>query len=214
MTVAHKNLTGTDLHVVKGAPTATAGQVPIADGAGDAPFGKLTHESLQTTGNPFGAQLLHVREEQTSGTNSSTSAASGWNAQVLNTVKTNEITGASLAGSTITLPAGTYFIQAVGVSFGVSASSGGTMSVKARLRNTTAGTTILSGTSVGVAVGGAGLSMQVNAPAPIVQGRFTLAGATNIQLQAYVSSTSSATGKAFSGGETEVYAEVLIWKVA
>jgi hypothetical protein len=34
----HKDLTGADLHEIKGASTATSGQIPIANGSGGAPF--------------------------------------------------------------------------------------------------------------------------------------------------------------------------------
>lgn len=210
MAVAHKDLTGTDLHEMKGASSATSGQVPISDGAGTTPFGKLTHTSLQTTGNPFGAQLLHVREEQTAGVGTSTSASAAFNTQVLNTVKTNEISGASLASNTITLPAGTYFIDARSVAYSYSIASGSYGKLKSRLRNTTAGTTLLAGTTIGWQNGGASAIYVVGPPSHVV-GRFTLAGTTDIQLQAYP--VNGAVPLAF-GTETEVYAEVLIWKVA
>lgn len=38
MTVQHKDLSNSELHVVKGASTATSGQLPTSDGSGDAPF--------------------------------------------------------------------------------------------------------------------------------------------------------------------------------
>lgn len=213
MAVAHKDLTGTDLHEIKGASSATSGQVPIADGAGTAPFGKLTHSSLQTTGNPFGAQLLHVREEQSSGVSSTTPTVAAWNIQTLNTVKTNEITSASLSSNTITLPAGTYYVEArsVNYSIGVSPSSYGR--AKARLQNTTAGTTLIAGETLGFLNGNSTAPMYFSMPPCHVVGRFTLAGTTNIQFQCYINSANSAT-TGVSSGINEVYAEVCIWKVA
>lgn len=211
MTVAHKNLTGTDLHIIKGADTATVGKVPVANGSGDAPFALLTHTSLQTTGNPFGAQLLHVREEQSTGVGTSTASAATFNVQVLNTVKTNEISGASLASNTITLPAGTYFIHARAVNYTASVGSASYGKVKARLRNTTAGTTLIEGTTIGFQNGGAS-AIYIPMPPSEVLGRFTLAGATDIQLQAYP--VSGGAPAAHGGGGVEVYAEVLIWKIA
>lgn len=53
------------------------------------------------------APMLHVREEQPSGT-SSIQTVVGMQNRVLNTVKVNTIVGASLGGSLITLPSGTY----------------------------------------------------------------------------------------------------------
>lgn len=207
MTVAHKTLTGTDLHESKGVSTATAGQVAIADGAGTAPFGKLTHTSLQTTGNPFGAQLFHVREEQVSGVNSTTSSAAGWVTTVLNTSKTNEITGASLAANQVILPAGTYHFE--GSIIGQTTINSSTMTVKARLYNTTTAAVIQYGQAVllyqATTVGGmAGIAH--------VRGRFTLAGATSVSLQQQTWSLGGAAAAVGLG--TEVYGELMIWKIA
>ena len=48
--ILHSSLTGVDLHECKGAASAAVGQVPIANGAGSAPFGNLPYSSL--TGRP------------------------------------------------------------------------------------------------------------------------------------------------------------------
>lgn len=58
--------------------------------------------------SPF--DMIHVREEQTTGTEGGGSST-GENIRVLNTVVTNTIAGASLAANRITLPAGTYQIE-------------------------------------------------------------------------------------------------------
>lgn len=203
MTVAHKNLTGTDLHEAKGASTATTGQVPIADGLGGSPFGKLTAASLQTTGNPFGAQLLHVREEQPSGSNSSSSFGAAYADQVLNIIKTNEISGASVASNQITLPAGTYYIEAYTT---YDCNTGGSPGLaNNRIRNITAGTTILQGPNAVV-----GLNTR-NQSQLMIKGRFTLGGISVISLQQYqVQGIASAS---FGTSNVEVYAEVLVWKI-
>ncbi len=46
MTVAHASLTGSELHEIKGASTATLGQLAVANGSGGAPFGTLVNGSL------------------------------------------------------------------------------------------------------------------------------------------------------------------------
>ncbi len=56
--------------------------------------------------------LLHVRDEKTAGTDGGTSTSATWHTRALNTVKTNEISGASLSSNQITLPAGTYSVEA------------------------------------------------------------------------------------------------------
>ena len=58
----------------------------------------------------FENQLLHVRDEKANGTAGGTNIA-GVNIRDLNTIKTNEITGASVSSNQITLPAGTYYID-------------------------------------------------------------------------------------------------------
>ncbi len=47
--VLHSSLTGADLHESKGAATASLGQVAIANGAGQAPFGSLSYSYLTNT---------------------------------------------------------------------------------------------------------------------------------------------------------------------
>jgi len=204
MTVAHKNLTGTDLHVIKGADSATTGQVPIANGSGDAPFGKLTHTSLQTTGNPFGAQLFHTREEQSAGVSpNSIGSLNTWSTVTLNTSVTNEITSASLSSNGIILPAGTYFIDAVVPSY---YAAGSTSQVKIRLYNNTTSASIIEGRSI-IIFNSIGMVSTLS-----LRGRFTLSGTSTLYLQRYATGNVSG-GQSFNHG-TEVYSEALVWKVA
>lgn len=49
MTVLHSTLTGSDLHECKGADSATAGQVPVATGAGTAVFATITYSQISGT---------------------------------------------------------------------------------------------------------------------------------------------------------------------
>lgn len=44
--IAHKNLTDPQLHELKGASTAQAGQVPFADGEGNTSWGDITPDKL------------------------------------------------------------------------------------------------------------------------------------------------------------------------
>jgi hypothetical protein len=212
MTVSHKDLTGTDLHEIKGASTATVGQVPIADGAGLAPMGKLTHTSLQTTGNPFGAQLFHVQELQSAGVSSSNGVASGaGNAQVLNTTKTNEISGASLASNVMTLPTGTYYAECM-VTYHTAANNASVPKANGWLANTTAGTTLLysPATYVFYSIGSATVQYQV----PIYfSGRFTLSGTSNLSLLMAGNASLSLNPISGQAGST-VFSDVKIWKIA
>src|SRR5690242_9454157 len=119
-TISHKSLTGDQIHEPKGADAAAANKIYVADGAGSGAWGLLTADSLTGTGNSFGAQLLYVEEQKSGGIGAGSSAANTWNLRALSSAITNEIAGASLASSKITLPAGTYFaiIRAPGFQVG------------------------------------------------------------------------------------------------
>lgn len=196
--VAHSTLTGSDLHELKGAAAAAVNTLPIANGSGSTAFSKLTASNLTGTGNPFGGQLFHVTEEYGTGT-SVTLTASAWNTRALNTTRTNEIS-ASLASNQITLPAGTYFIDAEIA--GVNATH------KAKLYNVTAGTDLINGLTVAGAQGFGGGSTSR------VRGRFTIAGSTVFEIRHWVTNGSTSGGTPASSGLAEVYSDVSIWKVA
>lgn len=203
-TKAHKLLTGTDLHENKGAAAASDDYVATAtDGA--TVWKKLTAANLATTGNPFGAQLLHVTHQVSSGTDSGAATGATWNTRPLNTSLTNEITSATLSSNQISLPAGTYFAQAWGEG------SGGQRQHKLRLRNVTDGATLIVGTSGDNTSG----SSPHNGSVSLV-GRFTLSGTKTIELQYYptVGASVGGFGNATISGEVEVYSTVLIWRVA
>ncbi len=63
--------------------------------------------------------LLHMRDEKTPNTDGGSSSATTFNIRDINTVKINEITGASLTSNVITLPAGTYEVKALACAWDV-----------------------------------------------------------------------------------------------
>ena len=67
-------------------------------------------------GMEFGYPLFHAVDEKTNGTAGGTSSA-GTNVRALNTVRTNEISGASLNSNIVTLPEGVYEIAASAKAF-------------------------------------------------------------------------------------------------
>lgn len=76
-------------------PLMDATGYPAADGS---QITALTYANI--TGvpvDPFTAALLHVRDEQTSGTHGGTSTSSTWHTRDINTEKTNELAGCGLA---------------------------------------------------------------------------------------------------------------------
>ena len=60
----------------------------------------------------FESQLLHVRDEKSASSDGGGTTGGSVMTRDLNTVVTNEITGASLGSNQITLPSGTYYIEA------------------------------------------------------------------------------------------------------
>lgn len=185
--------------VVRGAsvwqrvPRGTQGQVLRSDGL-DTAFGTIP--------------LLHVREEQAANTQSASGVVvTSWNTLVLNTTKTNEITGASLGSNQITLPAGTYEIEAL-ANWGVSASSG-TTGVKTRLINITDNVILLYGLNQNLVANGGG-SVYVQCTAGL-RGRFTLTGTKALEFQMYRAGGAQATLAINQG--VEVYTDVLIKRV-
>ena len=67
-------------------------------------FGSATGPSVLN--KPF----FHAQDRKSNGTNGGASVA-GYQTRTLNTVQTNEISGASLSSNTITLPAGEYWVE-------------------------------------------------------------------------------------------------------
>lgn len=152
-----------------------------------------------------GASILHIQHQESSGTSGGSSVAGAWTTRTLNTEVTNEITGASLATDQITLPAGTYEIQADGV---VAGGANGNNSIL-RFRNTTDSDTV----AIGIA-GEVGTGSEHNVR-PTLRGKFTI-GATKVFALQYYGQGSLATtglGQPITSGEVEVYADVYIRKV-
>ena len=146
--------------------------------------------------------LLHVRDEHTSGTNGGQFDSGAWRTRVLNTVLVNEI-GASLASNQLTLPAGTYWIEAEATAIWIGAH-------KAKLFNFTDTADILLGSSesnVNFTTRGS------DVPSRII-GRFTLAAEKVLEIQHQCTVTAGGGfGQPGSPGElVEVYTDVRIWK--
>jgi hypothetical protein len=71
-------------------------------------------------GYQAGLQVMVVEDRKAIDTpGGALSTAPGWNARVLNTVVTNQISGASLASNQVTLPAGQYFVRAAAPGYAV-----------------------------------------------------------------------------------------------
>lgn len=147
-----------------------------------------------------GGELLHMVDEKASGTAAANSVAATWNTRVLNTTRTSDILGASLSSNQITLPAGTYYIEAVAPGYIVGRH-------KLRLRNITDVTTELIGESAFTDAS----DQQVTHAS--LFGKFTLSATKTLELQHYTeNAATSGLGIKTSASVVEVYAEVRIWR--
>lgn len=154
------------------------------------------------TAIPFAHNYIYIRDEKTNGTDGGASSA-GTQTRTLNTKVSDIGSHSTLSANQITLSAGTYRMRARAPAFTVNRH-------KLRLRNVTAGTTLLVGSSS--YAGGTGAT-QTDAE---LLGRFTVAAGQALELQHYTQ-TAVATvglGTATSSGDAEVFAEIEFWREA
>lgn len=168
--------------------------------------------SLDITGIAGGGgssaiRLMVVQDQKAAGTNGGTAIANTWTARALNAVQTNSITGASLASNTITLPAGTYHVQASAPFFHLERA-------KIRFRNVTDNITAVVGSCAY-----SNIDQDSDVSTSIIDGVFTITSNKNFQVQYFVTTNgennTGALGIATTGsGEIEVYTNCRIWKIA
>lgn len=195
--VEHSLLTGSDLHEPKGIAAASANRVYVADGAGSGSWTTVGNSVLATEAKAFQGGLLHIQDQKASGTAAGSFTSSAWRTRTLNTVLTNEVSGASLASNQITLPEGTYFLQAAAVRSRVG-------SAKLKWRNVTDSSDVLHGLGCNDGLNGDNTD--------VISGRFTIASSKVFELQHYCT-TNGNFGTSVSSGVVEVYADVRLWKV-
>jgi hypothetical protein len=193
---------GTSLVASGGSLNASLASQAEAEAGTDAT--KLMTSQRTKQADAFRSRLFHVREELASGTEPSDSVGTNaWNTRVINTSVTNEISGASLGSNRITLPAGTYYIEA-------NAPAWGTNGHRLKLYNFTDSTDTLLGASE-YSQTGAG---DISATRSVVRGRFTIAGTKSFELRHWSARNAASLGRAVSTGQNEVYTEALIWRIA
>lgn len=161
---------------------------------------------------PTGAQgaigtsnIAIFRDEKTDGTNGGSFTSGDWRTRTLNTTQTNGITGCSLSSNQITLPEGTYYIQAI------APTAGNVNNHKARLENVTDATTAILGQNA-ESRDDAGANPGSDA---FVEGVFTIAAQKTFELQHRCGTTENTIGfgAASSFGVAEVYATITIIKL-
>ncbi len=158
--------------------------------------------SRTVNANPVSAGLVHtnhmyVNDTKAAGVEGGASTA-GVTTRTLNTVVVNNILGASLASNQVTLPAGTYWIEASVTQYIPNRG-------RAYIYNVTDSALVMIGQSVYATIGAE----------PTVKGYMTIASSKVIQLRQYAS-TGQATnglGVASPSGNPEIYSQLYIWKV-
>lgn len=164
-----------------------------------------------TVSNPemyLSKPLMHILDSRTSGTGPDTLADGVFNTRALNTLKVNEIAGASLSSNTVTLPAGTYWVEGVFPLSLINCNVAGTQTAKVNIAVN--GTDVIYGVNHGFQVYGQS-PHQTN---HLVKGRLVLTEASAITVRHWV----NVTGGIIQGGRTpvvkgeEIYGELLIWQ--
>ncbi len=153
-------------------------------------------------GYPHKISFLHIQDEKTVGTEGGAATAGVWQTRTLNTIKTNEMPGASLSSNQFILPAGTYYIEwsAPAVQIG---------GHHTKLRNITESVDVLIGSTE---VNDVSIANQTRS---FGNGRFTIAIAITFEIQHRVSTSRATFGFGTGAGfATEIYTIVKIEKVA
>lgn len=162
--------------------------------------------------------FLQVQYQTSSGVAPSAVTRNTWNTVPIATSVVNEISGASLPGSSkIRLPAGIYYFEAFATASCSYGESGSGQGAVARLRDTTTSATLGRGNFDQGGHGTTTTDIGIFNYTSSCRGRFTLSNQADLEVQIYPSDTSGAVtftaGKAADTGETEVHAEACIWKI-
>lgn len=166
-------------------------------------FDGTTKEYVDNEDTKLKAQFLHIQDQKAANTQGGTATSGSFQTRTLNTAVTNTITGASLGSNQITLPAGTYYLEAECPAYAV-------LQHKAILYNVTDAANVLIGTS------GYAASTDNGHDQSFVKGRFTIAGTKVLEIRHRVNTTNADDGFGIASnfGVNEVYTDVRIWKVS
>jgi len=166
--------------------------------------GAVVESYTRASGQPvYSVGYLKVSDRKASGTAGGATSAGVIQQRALNTTEINTIAGASLSGSVVTIPAGTYEF------FGSAPIGAPNGRCKLFLFNATDSTYLGLGYSQSLPAGTTGTITTV-------YGRFTINGTKNVDLRQFQQNTTGASdlGAAASTGQLEVYAELELRKVA
>jgi len=149
-------------------------------------------------------KLLHIQDQKSQDTSGGSFTSGAYRTRDLNTIITNDIPGASLASDQIILPAGKYFVIWTAPAHAVDRN-------RSRLYDTT-GSAVLVFSSNDYA-GSGSLAMDQS----IGGGIFTLSVQSVLELQHQCEETYATYGFGLAcnfSGESEIYSDIKIWKIA
>jgi len=184
--------------------TLKVGTITTSSGSGTITLGQSGETLNVGTGvvsrlGKFESQLLHIQDQKSNGIDGGQFSA-GNNDRPLNTVLTNEITGASLSSNQITLPSGTYYINVTCPTYFVQRS-------KISWYNVTDSSYTIVGLNN---FGNAASSVNNN-----LSGRFTITSQKVFKVIQYTSVSNNANDYGVDNvgsGQIEVYADLQIWR--
>lgn len=178
-----------------------SGALAVASGA-SLSFASGSSLTLDQDATFNAMQVAHFQEQQSAGTDGGALTASAWRTRALGTTVLNNISGASLGSSQVTLPKGRYKAQGFAVANQVNGH-------KARLYNTTSSAALLTGSSAK-----ANSSVALNTMSTFM-GEFTLATASTLEVQHRPEATRATDGRGLASNvsASEIYSEVLFTRM-
>jgi hypothetical protein len=190
-------------------PNASVGISQLsATGTKDATTFLRGDNTFAAASGAFESALVHIQDQKSAGTNGGSAGDNATVTRDLNTVLTNEVTGASLGSNQVTLPSGTYYING-------SAPASHCNSHQVFWYNVTDSSEVLTGKNTYNSTAGDAESTTHS----FVNGRFTIAAQKVFELRHRVNSQSDniGLGREYGGSNSpphETYGEVIIWKTA
>jgi hypothetical protein len=197
---------GTVFRKINAVAQATESAAGIAEIATNAEAKSFTNDlafmtSLKTS-QAIG-QIAIFEDQKANGTNGGTFANGAWQTRTLNTTASNGITGASLSTNQITLPAGTYVIDA-------SAPANDVADHKAKIRNITDSTDDIIGSNANTT------TASDIATDSLMKGTITIASTKVFEVQHRCQTTQAndGFGSQCGFGVNEKYTQIIIQKIA